>query len=225
MNSITVPRIKVCCISSVAEAWMAIGYGASALGLVSAMPSGPGVIDEALIAEIAAAVSPGVASFLLTSLQDAEAIIAQQRRCGVNTIQICDRLERGSYADLRRWMSGIRIVQVIHITGEAPFAEALSVAPQVDALLLDSGNQALAIKELGGTGRTHNWEISRRIRESVDVPIFLAGGIRPDNIRDAVAQVQPFGIDLCSGVRTGGRLDESKLAALFEQIREIAQPA
>lgn len=212
------PRIKVCCIGSLSEAWMAIRYGAAALGLVSEMPSGPGVIDEALIAEITKRVPPGVASFLLTSLQDAEAIIAQQRRCGAGTVQICDRLERGSYAELRRQMPGIRIVQVIHVTGEPSLDEAMTLAPQVDALLLDSGNPSLTIKELGGTGRTHNWQISRRIREAVAVPVFLAGGIHPDNIRAAIRQVQPFGIDLCGGVRTDGRLDESKLAALFAEL-------
>jgi phosphoribosylanthranilate isomerase len=222
MLSTTTPRIKICCISSVAEAWMAIRHGASALGLVSMMPSGPGIIDEALITEIAATVPPGVASFLLTSQPDAGRIVAQQRRCRVNTIQLCDRLERGSYADLRRAMPGIRIVQVIHITGAEALVEAQRVAPQVDARLLDSGNQALATKELGGTGRTHNWEISRQIRDSVEAPIFLAGGIKPANLREATRQVQPFGIDLCSGVRTDGRLDESKLAALFEQVRGIA---
>lgn len=222
MQRTATPRIKICCISSVAEAWMAIRYGAAALGLVSEMPSGPGVISEARIKEIAARVPPGVASFLLTCKQDVDAIILQQRACGVNTIQICDRLERGSYTDLRRALPGISIVQVIHVNGDESLEEALAVAPRVDAILLDSGNQSLAVKELGGTGRTHNWEISRRIREAVEVPIFLAGGIKPDNLREAIEQVGPFGIDLCSGVRTNGDLDASKLAALFAQLSRVA---
>lgn len=212
------PRVKICCISSVEEAWMAIRYGASALGLVSEMPSGPGVISEGLIAEIAAVVPPAVATFLLTSKQNAVEIIAQQRRCGVNTIQICDRPEQGSYGEMRKSMPGISLVQVIHVGGEESVEEAALVAHHVDAILLDSGNQALAVKELGGTGRAHDWIISKRIRESVDVPVFLAGGLKAENVREAVDQVKPFGVDLCSGVRTKGRLDEEKLGAFFRRL-------
>lgn len=200
------------------EAQLAIRYGASALGLVSRMPSGPGVIDEKLIAEIAASVPPPIATFLLTCEDSTDAIIEQTRRCDTNTVQICDRLVHGRYADLRKHLPGIRLVQVIHVTGEESVAEAAAVAPEVDAILLDSGNQSLAVKELGGTGRVHNWELSRAIRERIDKPIFLAGGLRSANVREAINSVQPFGLDLCSSVRTDGRLDENKLAAFFEQV-------
>jgi phosphoribosylanthranilate isomerase len=216
------PRVKICCIASLAEARLAIAYGASALGLVSHMPSGPGVISEELITEIAAQVPPGVATFLLTSKQDVASIIAQQRRCGTNTIQLCDRLLEGSYEDLRAALPGIKIVQVIHVRGEEALAEAESVAPHVDAILLDSGNQTLAVKELGGTGRTHDWAVSRAIRERIHVPMFLAGGLKPENVSEALAQVAPFGLDVCSGVRTNGKLDEGKLKAFFEKCRVSA---
>jgi phosphoribosylanthranilate isomerase len=212
------PRVKICCINSIEEARMAISHGASAVGLVSEMPSGPGVICEELIAEIAAVLPRWVSSFLLTSRQDVESIIAQQRRCGTNTIQIVDRLESGTYSDLREAMPGVALVQVIHVTDEKSIDEARSVGPYVDALLLDSGNQGLAIKELGGTGRAHDWRISRRIREAIDKPLYLAGGLRPDNVAEAIETVQPFGIDVCSGVRTNGRLDKEKLSALFERV-------
>jgi len=210
--------VKICCIASVEEAWMAIEAGASAVGLVSAMPSGPGPIPEELIAEIAATIPPGVSSFLLTCLQDAGSIIDQQRRLGVNTIQICDRLTEGSYQDLHEALPGISIVQVIHVTGSEAVDEAIAVAPHVDAILLDSGNQSLAIKELGGTGRTHDWTLSRKIRESIEVPLFLAGGLNPANVAAAIREVQPFGIDVCSGLRTNGNLDRHKLQTFFDEI-------
>jgi len=218
MGPTTIPRIKICCNESVEEAWLAIKHGASAVGLVSDMPSGPGVITEDTIREIAARVPPGVSTFLLTCNQDAAGIIAQQRYCRTNTIQICDRLEMEVYRELRAAMPGIALVQVIHVTGEESVTEAVSLAPHVDAFLLDSGNQSLAVKELGGTGRTHDWRLSRKIREGVNVPIFLAGGIKPQNVRDAVHQVEPFAIDICTGVRTDGRLDEQKLSALFSEL-------
>jgi len=197
---------------------MAIGYGASALGLVSRMPSGPGVISESEIAAIAARVPPPIATFLLTSEQEVETIARQQRRCGTNTIQICDRLIRGSHLDLKRSLPGISIVPVIHVVGPESLDEALRVAPSVDAILLDSGNPSLAVKELGGTGRRHDWRVSQRIREQLEVPIFLAGGIHAGNVRQAIEEVGPFGLDICTGVRSHGRLDEQKLAALFARI-------
>lgn len=197
---------------------MAIDAGASAIGLVSEMPSGPGPIPESLIAEIAATVPPGISSFLLTCKEDAAAIIDQQRRLRVNTIQICDRLPHGSHRELREALPGVSLVQVIHVTGPEAVDEAMAVAPNVDAVLLDSGNQSLAIKELGGTGRTHDWRLSREIREAIDVPLFLAGGLNPSNVAAAIREVQPFGIDVCSGLRTEGRLDPQILSNFFTRV-------
>jgi phosphoribosylanthranilate isomerase len=213
------PRVKVCCIASLAEAWMAVRAGASALGLVSAMPSGPGVIDERLIAEIAAAVPPGVATFLLTSLEDPAGIAAQHARLGTTAIQICDRLPPGGHRALRAARPGVGLVQVIHVTGPESVDEAAGVATAVDAVLLDSGNQSLAVKELGGTGRRHDWSLSRRIREASPAALYLAGGLRPDNVAQAIAEVGPFGLDVCSGVRTDGRLDPGKLDAFMAAAR------
>jgi len=215
---VPVTRIKICCIASVAEAWTAIDHGASAVGLVSEMPSGPGVIPESLIAEIAAALPPSVGSFLLTSRQDAAAIIAQQRRCRVNSVQICDRLTSGTYRDLRDALPGIAIVQVVHVRDEGAVEEAPRMAPHVDCILLDSGSAALPTKELGGTGRTHDWAVSREIRDRVDVPVFLAGGLTPENVAEAIRVVGPFGVDVCTGVRTDGRLDEAKLRAFVAAV-------
>jgi phosphoribosylanthranilate isomerase len=213
------PRVKICCIASRDEAWIAVREGASALGLVSAMPSGPGVIGEETIATIAATVPPSVSTFLLTSLQDAGAIAEQQRRLLTSTVQICDRITQGSHRDLRRALPGIGLVQVVHVTGPGSVEEAVSVADEVDAILLDSGNQALAVKELGGTGRRHDWSLSRKIRETVAVPIFLAGGLHAGNVGQAIEEVGPFGLDVCSGVRTDGRLDPRKVEAFVTAAR------
>lgn len=213
-------RLKVCCIGSVDEARIAVELGASALGLVSAMPSGPGVIDEAEITRIAATIPPGVATFLLTSATSVDVIVAQQRRCGTNTVQVCDRLTDGDLADLKRALPGVGIVQVIHVVDDEAVREAVAAAAEADAILLDSGRPGAAVKELGGTGRTHDWEISARIREAIaPTPLYLAGGLRPENVREAIAAVQPFAVDVCSGVRTEGELDEAVLADFVDAIR------
>ena len=221
MQTTLVPRIKICCIASVEEAAMAVAGGASALGLVSAMPSGPGPISEGQIAEIAETIPPAIGSFLLTSRQDVDVIIKQQQRCRTNTIQLCDSLTRGTHADLKSALPGVSIVQVIHVTGPESVEEALAVAPMVDAILLDSGNPALAVKELGGTGRAHNWALSRKIREQVDVPVFLAGGLTAEDVVRAIEAVHPFGVDLCSGVRSNGILDAVKLARFLEAVASV----
>lgn len=214
----SLPQVKICCIRSVQEAELAIEAGASALGLVADMPSGPGIITEDEITEIAARVPPPIATFMLTSETRVEAIIAQQRRCRTNTIQICDRLTEDTHAELKAALPGIRIVQVIHVGGDESVREAVEVSTQVDALLLDSGNQNLAVKELGGTGRIHDWAVSRKIRDAVRIPIFLAGGLRPENVAEAMAIVSPFGLDLCSSVRIDDRLDATKLRRFFEAM-------
>jgi len=215
------PRVKVCCIMSRDEARMAIEAGASALGLVAHMPSGPGVIPDEAIAEIVTVVPPPIATFLLTSRRSAADIVAHHRRVRTSTIQIVDALAEGTYRELRDQLPGIKLVQVVHVTGPESIDDALLAAPNVDALLLDSGRPDLAVKELGGTGRPHDWRVSRQIRETVDVPVFLAGGLRVDNVRDAIAEVGPFALDLCTGVRTDGRLDRAKLAAFMAAVRAV----
>jgi phosphoribosylanthranilate isomerase len=218
----TRPRVKICCIKSPEEAALAIACGASALGLVSAMPSGPGVISEEAIARIADTVPPPIATFLLTSEHSADAIIAQQRRCRTNTLQLCDHLPVTIYPRLRDELPGIALVQVVHVTNSASVDYAAAAAEHVDALLLDSGNLSLAVKELGGTGRTHDWQLSRRIRDLILIPLFLAGGLTPANVAAAMAAVEPFGLDLCSSVRTNDELDPSKLRAFFAAIADEA---
>ena len=219
MNATRKPRVKICCIGSVDEAALAVEYGASAVGMVSHMPSGPGVISDERIAEIAATVPPAIGTFLLTSRQRVADIIEQQRFCRANTIQICDHLAVGTHRDLQDALPEISIVQVVHVSGPDSVEEATQVAPHVDAILLDSGNQKLAVKVLGGTGRRHDWSLSRAIRERIGVPLFLAGGLTPENVGQAVEEVGPFGIDVCSGVRTDGKLDATKLKRFFSAVR------
>jgi phosphoribosylanthranilate isomerase len=218
-TSSVMTKVKICCMASVDEARMALELGASAIGLVSRMPSGPGPIEEKLIAEIIAGLPQSVDSFLLTCETTADAIIDQQRRTGASTLQLVDAVDDGVHDALRDALDGVRLVQVIHVVGEKSIDESVEVASRVDALLLDSGNPALAVKELGGTGRRHDWSISRRIVEASPVPVFLAGGLNSSNVREAVDTVGPYGVDVCSGVRTEGKLDREKVTAFMNAVR------
>lgn len=195
-----------------------MAHGASALGLVSEMPSGPGVIDEALITEIASSTPVGVATVLLTSQTSAEAIVAQQRRCRVDVLQLCEVVPPNDLRRLRDALPGVRLMHVVHVVDVGSVREAIEVAPLVDALLLDTGVRIGAVRELGGTGRTHDWGISRQIVDSVDRPVYLAGGLHAENVVAAITTVRPFGIDVCSGVRSQGRLDAGRLRAFMGAI-------
>ncbi|MFO0834671.1 MAG: phosphoribosylanthranilate isomerase [Phycisphaerales bacterium] len=213
-------RLKVCCISSREEAHLAIGAGADALGLVARMPSGPGPIADELIRDIARIAPPPIATFLLTSEIEPDAVVAHARRTGVSTLQLVDDgVEPDVWHAVRSDLPSLRIVQVVHVRDDSSIDLALRAASHVDALLLDSGNPAAQVRELGGTGRVHDWSLSRRIVERSPVPVFLAGGLNPANVGDAIRAVRPFGIDLCSGVRSNGRLDADKLHALVSAIR------
>jgi len=209
------PIVKICCIKSIEEANSAIRYGAEAIGLVSEMPSGPGIINEKLIKEISFFAKAKAETFLLTSKTSVEEIIAQHTKVNTTTIQIVDKVEIGDYHTFRQELPNVKIVQVIHVQDENSIKEAVEVSLKVDAILLDSGNPNSKIKTLGGTGKTHNWEISRTIREEINIPVFLAGGLNSHNIKKAIQTVQPFGVDLCSSVRTNGKLDLNKLKELF----------
>lgn len=213
-----VPRVKICCISSIEESRTAIESGASAIGLVGPMPSGPGVISDELIFQIAKTVPPPIGTFLLTSETLVADIIGHHQRTLTTTIQLVDKLIYGSFSELRKALPGIKLVQVIHVIDEQSVDEALEISEHVDAILLDSGNPNLRVKELGGTGRTHNWKLSRIIVESITIPVFLAGGLKPENIRQAIDEVHPFGIDLCSGVRSNGKLDKEKLDRFMSEV-------
>lgn len=216
-------RVKVCCISSHGEADLAVQHGAHALGFVSAMPSGPGVIDEALIGSIVRNVPAAVETFLLTSLTDPHRIAQQHHRCKTSTIQLVDALPLAAYPVLRGALPNVRLVQVLHVTGTAVVDEARQLYPLVDALLLDSGDPSLEVKQLGGTGRTHDWDTSARIVDEAPLPVWLAGGLLAANVAEAASRVEPYGVDLCTGVRSNGSLDPNKLRAFMATVASVGR--
>lgn len=204
-------RVKVCCISSAEEAELAIAYGANALGLVGDMPSGPGIIEDRLAKDIARRVPPTVDTFLLTSRDSGRDIVDHVAYCGCTTVQIVRHIDTRDYPIIINRLPAVRRVQVIHVEDENAIELVPRYEPFVHAFLLDSGRPTATVAELGGTGRAHDWEISRQIVRSATKPVFLAGGLNASNVRQAIQVVKPFGLDVCSGVRTDDRLDESKL--------------
>ena len=214
-------RIKVCCMASLEEARAAIRAGADAVGLLgkSSMPSSPRAIDDRRVAEIAALVPPPIATFLLTSESTAAGIAGQALAAGASTVQIVSHLSAGESGQLPKLLPATRRVQVIHVENESALNLIEQYAPYVHAFLLDSGRPSLPTPEYGGTGRTHDWSVSAEFVRRSPRPVFLAGGLTPANVQAAIRTVRPFGVDLCTGVRTDGRLDEDKLAAFMGAVR------
>ncbi len=212
-------KVKICCIQSLSEANMAIAAGASAIGLVGKMPSGPGPIEDEIIFNIASRVPPPIATFLLTSRTHAMDILKHHQRTMTNTIQLVDDVPDEDFTIIKERAPYIKLVQVVHVTDESSVEYASRKSEYADALLLDSGNPNLPVKELGGTGRVHDWSLSRKIVEQVKVPVFLAGGLNPGNVKQAIEEVGPYGVDICSGIRSSGKLDQMKMEAFFKAIK------
>lgn len=211
-------RVKVCCISSEEELGLAVRSGASAVGLVAGMPSGPGIVSDDLIARLASRTPPGVSRFLLTASLDGAGILAHIARTGVDVVQVCDHVEPDVLREVRAGSSA-RVVAVVHVGSEAAEVYAQQASRFAHALLLDSGNPGADFLELGGTGRTHDWGRSRKIVSDAPVPVWLAGGLKPENVGQAIATVRPWGVDLCTGVRRDGRLDPERLTSFMRAVR------
>ena len=214
-------RVKICCMASPSEVRAATVAGADCIGAVGPMPSGPGPLDDETARAVIAAAPPGVTPFLLSQETGIEGLTRHVRATRATVVQLVRHVDPRLHFDIREALPGVKIVQVIHVENETALELARGYALTADALLLDSGNPATGgdVEELGGTGRPHDWRLSRQIVSLVEKPVYLAGGLTQANVADAIAAVRPFGVDLCSGVRTLGKLDTKKLTSFFAALR------
>lgn len=220
------PRpVKLCCISDAREVDLALSAGASVLGFVGEQPAGPGRLHDAAITPLIERVAGRARTWLLTAHTDPEGLIAQIARTRPSGVQLCDAVADEVYDTLRGRFPGLELIQVVHVTQPDAPAEAARIASHVDAILLDSGVPTGPDRQLGGTGKTHDWRVSRAIVDTVPVPVWLAGGLDPDNVETALRQVRPHGVDLCSGVRDADyRLDADKVSAFMQAVARGSGP-
>ncbi len=216
------PRIKICCISSEDEVRVAVSGGADLLGFVAPPLGGLGVIPEDRIAELIPLVPPGCVAVLLTGHQDPADIAAQIHRTRPSAVQLVKATTAAARAGLQRTFPGVRFLQVVHVQGPESVDDAIAAAEHSDGLVLDSAVLGGDAPQLGATGNTHDWAVSARIVASVDVPVYLAGGLKATNVAEARRTVGSFGLDLCTGVRTDDVLDPSKVAAFVHAAQEDA---
>lgn len=211
--------IKICCIQTEGEALLAARAGADMIGLVGAMPSGPGPIPDSEIASISDRMRERISTVLLTSETTPEGIVAHIARCNPDAVQLVDRVPAQVFAAIRAAFPALRIFQVIHMQTTADIETALDAARRADALLLDSGQPDAALRQLGGTGRVHDWALSAKVAARACCPVWLAGGLTPDNVAEAVRTVRPHGVDVCSRVRVDGQLQPALLDGFIRNAR------
>lgn len=211
------PRVKICCMADANEAAITAKAGADLIGLVGPMPSGAGIIDLETARAISHSAPAWTCPVLLTQSETVDAIVAEVMDTGVRVIQLVRHIDPEIHHKLAERLPWVRRIQVIHIETDKSLDHVAMYEDRVDAFLLDSGRPSRA--ELGGTGRVHDWSLSAAFVRSTRVPVFLAGGLNAGNVAEALAKVRPFGIDVCTGVRTGDRLDPVKLDAFLSVIR------
>ena len=201
------PFLKICGLRTEYEARAALAAGATALGmLVGLTHRAEDEATEAEARQLVSALGSGARLVLVTHLIDPGAIADLARRIGVSTIQVHGDVSPDGLRALRGLAPDACLIKAIHVTGPDAMARAEAFAPLADALLLDSRTA----DRLGGTGQTHDWSISRRIVDAVaPVPVVLAGGLTPNNVANAIAQVRPAGVFVNSGVEDPSGAKES----------------
>jgi phosphoribosylanthranilate isomerase len=189
--------LKICGIQTPAEADAAISAGATALGVLLGLTHvAEDQVTEDAARDIIRAIDSRAETVLVTHLLDQGRIAALAAAIGARAIQVHDDLPPEGMRRLRALAPRRRLIKAIHVTGPEALGKVAAYAGLADALLLDSRTA----DRLGGTGRTHDWSLSRAIVRASPVPVYLAGGLRPGNVRAAIEAVRPAGVDVNSGV-------------------------
>jgi phosphoribosylanthranilate isomerase len=212
------PFIKICGIQTYEEAAAALHCGATALGfLVGLTHRAEDGIDAADARSIVQRLPTDTQVVLVTHLLHPVPVADLSLSIGARTVQVHDDMEIADLRRLRALLPGIRLLKAIHVTGTDALGRALDYAAVADALVLDSRTA----DRLGGTGLTHDWSISRQLVAAASaVPVYLAGGLRPENVEQAIAQVRPAGVDVNSGVEAlGGQKDAARMRAFVARAR------
>lgn len=193
-------RVKICGVTNGADRDAVVAAGADAVGVIHGVPvETPREVDEDTAQSLVAGVPPLVTSVLVTMPTTVQEAVKRVDEVEPDAVQVHDGLGPAELGALSR-----RVNQQIVAVVDAAAADIDDYADHADALLVDSVDEAGA----GGTGETHDWERTREVVASLDVPVILAGGLTPENVAEAVRTVEPFAVDTASGVeREGGVKD------------------
>ncbi len=207
------PVIKVCGIQNINEANGAIEAGANTIGMLTGVPE---YVEDKISPEtakkIVVSLPRGIRTVMVTHLLEVSKIVEIAEYTGISALQIHNDLSTEGMKSLREYVPNLELIKTIHVLDESAIEDAKVYESFSDIILLDTK----AGERIGGTGKTHDWNISKRIVEEVGIPVILAGGLNPRNINEAISKVKPAGIDANSGLENK---DGSKD---FDKIRIFA---
>lgn len=216
-------RAKLCGIRSRRDLEVALSAGADAVGFICGVTHrSDDALSEQAARELACLTPPYVSRVLVTHLQEAAAILGLAAFLEADTIQLHGLLEHATVAEVFA-KAGRRVTKAIHVTGPEALEEAERYLDACDALHLDSRSA----DRLGGTGQVHDWSISRRIvelaYERAQLPVVLAGGLRPENVAKAIERTGAYAVDVNSGIEDEqGEKDSAKAAAFVATAHAAA---
>ncbi len=214
-------RVKICGNKRVEDALQAIRLGADAIGLlVGQEHASRDFITPALAASIARQLPPFCAIVLATHINSVKEVLQLANFIGVNALQLHGDSTPEDIIQIRKNLPNIKIIKSVHVVDNKSTGAVGKYIGVVDAILLDTIN--LKTKQIGGTGKTHDWNISRKIVEEYDIPIVLAGGLSPDNVAEAVKFVKPYGVDVNTGTKgEDGFKDYGKLELFIRRAKSF----
>jgi phosphoribosylanthranilate isomerase len=213
-------RVKICGNRSVAEALIAAQSGADAVGILVGphSESQKHFVTTETACDILAALPPFIRGVIVTTYSTEADITSLIEMTGATVVQCHSDIQPRTLATLRERFPAVHFIAVVHVAGSDTIEIAHTFASVAHALLLDTAYKGAA----GGTGVTHDWSVSADIVRAVSVPVILAGGLNPENVRDAIAQVRPYAVDVRSGVCTiTGEKNEEKMKAFINHAHTV----
>jgi phosphoribosylanthranilate isomerase len=231
-------RIKICGIRSPEEIELADLYGADAVGFITEVPvESPRKLDSDTAASLISEVPKGLSSVLVIMPENSREALELIDKIRPDIVQIHSVISL-SELEIIKEKADIPIIKTLsvpareetsgkeakktenteNITFISELMEQVSLleeAAVVDSILLDTGKSGKS----GGTGCIHDWTLSKKIAEKIKLPLILAGGLKPENIQEAIRVVSPYAVDTASGVETCGKKDAMKIKSFIEEVR------
>ncbi len=216
--------VKICGIRRHEDALIAAELGADAIGLlVGQRHNSPDFISAAVARDISRALPPSVEAVLVTHIEEIDELERLLEQSGITTVQLHSEIAPNSVERLRGRLPYVKIFKSVSIISADSVAYPEAFEKLVDGFVLDSIN--VATGQLGGTGKTHDWSVSRQIvMRYLEIPIILAGGLNSENVRSAIEYVHPFGVDVNSGTKApDGFKDARKMEEFIVQAKGFAK--
>ena len=205
-------RVKVCGITEQVDVAHAVSAGADALGFIFAGNS-PRRVDPEKVKELIRSVPPFVDAVGVFVNEDPDLVTDIVKYCGLTMVQL-HGTEPVDYCQLMP----VRVLKAFGVSGETKSSEFGIYTDVAAGYLLDTYHKDMA----GGTGQTFNWQLVKELL--IPGPVFLAGGLGPDNVGEAIRAVRPFAVDVNSGVEIEpGRKDHEKISELVRQVQLVDQ--